>query len=111
MNNVVWLITLVAALLAGWGGLQKRKASEATKRAKAAEAESARTRLQMGITQVATGIKDELIGKQRENAAKQEEVIQAIDGSEKKEDPHEKAKQQEQIVKDLNAGFNSRRRP
>ena len=109
-NVMTWVVTVVVALLAAWGGIQKGKADRERKRAEEAEAALSRSKVQQSIGQVADRIKDELIGRQRENAKAAKDIEQRLEQI-AKEDPDEKARQQEKLVNDLNTGFNSRRRP
>ena len=100
-NVITWIVAIIAALLAAWGGLQKRQASKAEKKAKEYEAKADQAMIQEIVTKLASDVKDELAVKKYEIDKNQKTAEMTI----------VEAKTDEDVIKianDIVSRFNSR---
>ncbi|MGH0053806.1 MAG: hypothetical protein ACQ5SW_10495 [Sphaerochaetaceae bacterium] len=109
MNDILGLlVSVVIALLAGLGALQKRKLNKARSKAEEAEQKARKAELKLKISETATKAKDEILSGQKELQKQKESVDQKITENSGKEDPDEKRQEQQEIVNYITDFFNSR---
>jgi hypothetical protein len=111
LNNLItWIFGIILTLIAGWGGIQKAKASKATKAKEKAESERDVLIIKTKIDDTATKAKDDILAKQKQNAQDKQKTDQKISQAEEVPED-EKLEQQQEIIDNTTDLFNSRNRP
>lgn len=105
MSIVEIIIAVILAIFGGYAGFQKYKADRAKKKADKERSLRISAETKAKVHTVVSQAKDDIIAGQKESAKEKQETEEKIHEAEKEEDPHGKAKKQEDIIRDIHGRF------